>query len=100
MSDHEERQALLKQLETLGVLVVTPERLRLLLEGAAVPSDDTGMSLLDLVGRKLSTRIVLEKFDKTDIATPGVEGLEPIETLVFDDGVLTEHHRSQDREGA
>lgn len=38
-------------------------------------------------------RVMIEKFDKTDVATPGVEGLAPFERIIVEDGKITQIHR-------
>lgn len=45
----------------------------------------------DVVQPRLVERVVVEKFDKTHVYTPGVEGLIPFETLVLEDGRIVDH---------
>lgn len=56
--------------------------------------DEAGPGHTDLPKPRIRERMVLEKFDKTDVHTPGVEGLEPIETIVMEDGVIVGRWKS------
>ena len=44
----------------------------------------------DVVGPKVKTFSIIEKFDKENVVTPGVEGLTPFETIVAEDGQVIE----------
>ena len=44
----------------------------------------------DAVGPQMKTTTIVAKYDKTDVTTPGVEGLTPFETIVAEDGVVIE----------
>lgn len=50
----------------------------------------------DLAPSRIDEELTIEKYDKTDVVRPGVEGLAPIERIRVKNGVLVEHWRAQE----
>jgi hypothetical protein len=74
----------------IRLLDVTPEereRIRAMLRASGLPTD--------LEEVEITETVTVQKFDKTDVLAPGVDGLTPFETVTVEDGCVVHVRRSQ-----